>query len=395
MRPSTTAALQGVTVLELASYLTGPYAAMLLGDLGAEVIKVEERLYGDPFRGWGEDGYNSTFCCVNRNKKSVTLNLKTEEGRGIFLNLAAQADVMIENFRPGVVKELGLDYETVRERMPQIIYCSISGFGQEGLYRDLPGYDTIGQAMGGLLSLMTDLENPAPVGVSVSDHVTGIFACYGILAALYARERTGHGQKVETSLLQSTVSFVQEAAARYFVAGAVPTRETRAQTAQVYTFVAADGLPFVVHLSSPPKFWEGLVQAVGRPELQDDPKFQNREARIKHYRDLQGILAEIFSERTREEWLEGLSKHDVPHAPLYSLDEVFEDPQVRHMGMPVELHHPKMGPVRLSGSAVELSRTPVSYRLAPPILGEHTEDILKGLGYDEETIEGLRGREVI
>lgn len=395
MQPSTRGALQGITVLELAGYLTGPYAAMLIADLGAEVIKVEERSYGDPFRGWGEEGYNSTFCSVNRNKKSVTLNLKVEEGREIFLKLAKRADVLIENFRPGIVRELGLDYETIRECNPRIIYCSISGFGQEGPYRDLPGYDTIGQAMGGLLSLITDLGNPAPVGISLSDHITGIFACYGILAALYTRERTGEGQKVETSLLQSTASFVQEAAARYFATGAVPTRETRAQTAQVYAFVAEDGLPFVVHLSSPPKFWDGLTKAIEKPGLQDDPRFQNRETRSRHYGALHRTLVEIFSGKPREEWLERLRKYDVPCAPLHTLDEVFDDPQVRSLGMQVEMSHPKMGQMRLSGSPIGLSKTPVSYRLAPPVLGEHSEEILKELGYNDETIERLREREVI
>ena len=388
-------ALQGITVLELASYLTGPYAGMLLADLGAEVIKVEERSSGDPFRGWDKEGYSSTFCSVNRNKKSVTLNLKVEEGREILLKLAEQADVFIENFRPGVVKELGVHYEAIRELNAQIVYCSISGFGQDGPYRDLPGYDTIGQAMGGLLSLITDLENPRPLGVSLSDHITGIFACYGILAALFARERTGRGQKVETSLLQATASFVQEGAARYFATGVVPRRETRARTAQVYAFVAEDGLPFVVHLSSPPKFWEGITHAVGRLELKDDPKFLDREARIRHYDLLHKILAGIFATKPRKKWLERLRTYDVPCAPLYSLDEVFEDPQVRNLGMPVVLRHPKMGVIHLSGNPIGLSQTPVSHRLAPPTLGEHTEVVLKRLGYDDEAIRRWRQKEVI
>jgi len=193
-------ALQGVTVLELGSYLTAPYAAMLLADLGASVLKIEPPVGGDPFRGWGmgssPDGYNSTFCCVNRNKKSVTIDLRTADGREVFLKLAGGADVIIENWRPGVVENLGIDYETVRRSNPRVIYCSISGFGREGAYRDLPGYDTIGQAMGGLLGLVTDLEDPRPTGISFSDHLTGIFACYGIQAALFARQRTGQGQKV-------------------------------------------------------------------------------------------------------------------------------------------------------------------------------------------------------
>jgi crotonobetainyl-CoA:carnitine CoA-transferase CaiB-like acyl-CoA transferase len=395
MEPPIGGALQGITVIELGSYLTGPYAAMLLADLGAEVIKIEEKFSGDPFRGWGEGGYNSTFCSVNRNKKSVALNLKTREGQEILLNLARRADVLIENFRPRVVQGLGLGYEVVREYNPRIIYCSISGFGQEGPYRDLPGYDTIGQAMGGLLSLITDLKNPTPVGVSLSDHITGVFACYGILAALYAREQTGQGQRVETSLLQATASFVQEGAARYFATGVVPNRETRARTAQVYAFVAGDGCPFVIHLSSPPKFWEGLIQAVGRPELRNNPQFRDQEARIQHYETLRQILSEIFATGSRKEWLERLSKYDVPCAPLYTLEEVFDDPQVQYLGMPVGLNHSKMGLVRLSGSAISLSETPINHWLAPPTLGEHTEEILRELGYDDEMIEQWRKRGVV
>ena len=388
-------ALSGVTVLEAASYLTGPYAAMLLADLGAEVIKVEERLAGDPLRGWEEPGYNSTFCCVNRNKRSLTLDLKAEEGREIFMDLARRSDVLIENFRTGVVRKLGIDYETVRRHNPRIVYCSISGFGREGPYREWPGYDTVGQAMGGLLSLIADLDSPRPAGVSFSDHITAIFACYGILAALYARERTGRGQEVETSLLQATASFVQEGAARYFATGVIPRRETRVRPAQAYAFVAADGLPFVIHLSSPPKFWEGLVRAVGRPDLRDDPRFRDRKSRIQHYEILHGILAELFAGGDRETWLERLRGQDVPCAPIRSLEEVFRDPELRALGMPVELHHPRMGSVRLSGSAVRLADTPVSYRLAPPLLGEHTEEVLRELGHGDEAIGRLRQREVI
>jgi formyl-CoA transferase len=332
---------------------------------------------------------------VNRNKKSISLNLKTNKGAEIFLKLAKQADVLIENFRPGVVDELGFNYETVRKRNPKIIYCSISGFGQNGPYRDWPGYDTVGQAMGGLLSLITDLKNPEPIGVSLSDHITGIFACYGILAALYARERTGRGQNIETSLLQATSSFVQEGAARYFSSGAAPSRKTRVQTAQVYAFVAEDGLPFVVHLSSPTKFWHGLTQTIERPELREDPRFKDREVRIQNYEILHRILAEIFCTRPRKEWLGRLREYDVPSAPLYTLDEVFEDPQVHHLGMKVELNHPQKGLVRLSGNAIHLSGTPIHYRLAPPTLGEHTEEILKGLGYDDEAIERLRQQEIV
>jgi crotonobetainyl-CoA:carnitine CoA-transferase CaiB-like acyl-CoA transferase len=388
-------ALEGIVVLELGSYLTAPYAAMLLADLGAEVVKIEPPVSGDPFRGWGTNGYNSTFCCVNRNKKSVTLDLKTDAGRHVFLRLAGRGDVIIENGRPGVAQKLGIDYDSIRKLNPRVIYCSISGFGQDGPYCDRPGYDTIGQAMGGLLGLVTSLNDPQLAGISFSDHLTGIFACYGIQAALFARERTGQGQKVEASLLQSTVSFVQEAAARYFATSEVPRRETRVQAAQAYAFVAQDGRPLVIHLSSPPKFWESLIEAVGKPELRTDARFQDREGRRRHYETLRTILAEVFATKTRDAWLERLRQHDVPCAPLNTLEEVFADPQVQRLGMAVEMAHPTMGRVRLSGNPIQFEQTPVSYRLAPPALGEHTDEVLTTLGYDGETLQRWRQEGVI
>jgi formyl-CoA transferase len=248
--------------------------------------------------------------------------------------------------------------------------------------------------MGGLLSLLTDLEAPAPVGISLSDHITGMFACYGILAALHARERTGEGQRVTTSLLQATASFVQEAAARFFATSVAPTRETRVQAAQVYAFAGGDGLPFVVHLSSPPKFWEGLTAAIGRLDLRDDPRFRDRPARIRHYPALRAELAALFAGGPRETWLQRLREHGVPCAPIRTVDEVFADPNLRRLGMPVELEHPRMGTVRSSGNPVGLGATPASCRRAPPLLGEHTAEILDELGYDATTIARLRQRAV-
>ena len=370
-------ALNGIRVLEIANYLTGPYASMLLGDLGAQVIKVEPPDGGDPFRGWEAHGYSSNFRCVNRNKRSVTLDLKSEEGRNILLRLADRSDVLIQNFRPLVVRRLGIDYPTVSKRNPGLIYCSISGFGDDS---DEPGYDTVGQARSGLLSLLTDLDAPTPVGISLADHITGVFACNGILAALLARQQTGVGQLVTTSLLQSCVSFAQEAASRYFTTGDTPTRLTRVRSAQVFAFRAGDGLPFVVHLSSPPKFWEGLTRAIERPELQQDVRFIDRAARIRNYDQLREILVSTFLSGTRQRWLTRLQDFDVPCAPIHSIGEVFDDSLVRAMGMQVTLMHPTMGDVQLSGSPITLDRTPISYRSAPPLAGEHTDEILRELG---------------
>ncbi len=388
-------ALQGVKVLEIGSYVTGPYAGMLLGDLGAEVIKVENKPYGDPFRGWGRTVLNPTFCSLNRNKKSITLNLKTVEAQGIFLELADGADVIIENLRTGAVDGLGIGYETVRARNSRIVYCSISGFGSEGPYVQLPAYDTIGQAMGGLLSLLTDLDDPKPMGISLADHLTGIFACYGILAALHGRMITGEGQLVETSLLQSVVSFVQENAANYFEESRVPRRDTRPRGPQAHCFVAGDGLPFVIHLSSPEKFWVGLTDAVGRTEMRDDIRFADRSARTEHYNELHDILADAFVTAPREEWITRLREKDVPCSPLNTLEEVFLDPQVQALGMSIDLERPGGAPVRVTGSPIRLSATPPTYDLRPPLLGEHNEEVLRSLGYNTDTIQKLVQSEAV
>ena len=382
--------LQGILVVEFADYVTGPYAGALLADLGARVIKIEAPGRGDPFRGWGAAGYSATFCSVNRGKESITLDLRTHEGQEVARALAQRADVFVENHRPGVAERLGVGYEQLRALNPRLVYCSISGFGQDGPYRDRPGYDTIGQAMGGLLSLLTDRGEPRGMGISLSDHLAGVFAAYGILGALVGRAQTGHGQRVETSLLQATVAFVGENAARYFENGEVPDRAHRTHTAQVYAFVASDGLPFVIHLSSPQKFFEGLARAVERPELAADPRFADKDARQEHYAELEAILAELFRQQPRADWLERLRAHYVPTAPLNSLDDAFADPQVQHLGMARTLHHPERGDVRLVDSAVRLTTMPHGTDVPPPLLGEHTAALLRELGYDAVAAEGLR-----
>ena len=372
-----TAALEDITVLEFASYVSGPYAGMMLGDLGAEVIKVEDPKSGDPFRGWGAADYSATFGSVNRNKKSIILNLKSTEGVAAAIALTEEADVLIENFRPGTMDRLGLGYEKLSAINHRLVYCSVTGFGGTGPYAKRPGYDTVGQAMGGLLSVLTDLESPKGMGISLSDHLTGMMAAYGCLGALAARERTGKGQRVETSLLTATLSFLGENAARYFEEGKVPSRKTRTQTAQVYSFVAGDGKPFVIHLSSPPKFWKGLCKVAGHDEWFDDERFIDKAKRRANYDELEGLLAAVFKTETREHWLEQLLEEDVPSAPIYTLDETLDDPQIRHLGVIHEVPHPKVGSVKLVESGVRMSDTPPEIRTAAPLHGEHTEEILK------------------
>jgi crotonobetainyl-CoA:carnitine CoA-transferase CaiB-like acyl-CoA transferase len=388
-------ALQGIRVVELAGYVTGPFAGVLLSDLGAEVIKVEEPGKGDPFRGWGAKLYSSNFCSLNRNKKSLTLDIRQDEGKKILVDLLRAADVFIENFRPGTLEKRALGYEEISGLNPKIVYCSISGFGQTGPYRDMPGYDTVGQAMSGLLSLLTDPGEPKGMGISFSDHLTGFYACYGILGALVNRMLTGKGQRVETSLLRASLSFTAENAAKYFETGEVQRRAHRTHTAGVFAFEDKKGLPFVIHLSSPEKFWRGLLDVVGKPEWAEDLRFRDRKGRTENYDALCGLLREVFRTGEREEWVRRLREKDVPCGPLNTFKEVFEDPQVKEYGFPVEVEHPKMGKLKMVGSAVDLSRTPPTIKTAPPLLGEHTEEILRDLGYDGKAVSKLREQKII
>src|SRR6516164_11311413 len=331
---------------------------MLLGDFGAEVIKVESPDGGDPFRGWGRVEYSPTFGSVNRNKKSVVLDLKSPAGIAAARALIRTADVLIENFRIGTMERLGLSYDDATCDNPRLVWCSITGFGSSGPYAARPGYDTVGQSVSGLLSLLTDLDRPRPMGISLSDHLAGITACNGVLAALIARDRIGAGQRVDTSLLEATVSFCGENAARFFENGKVPSRATRTHQAQVYAFVAGDGKPFVVHLSSPSKFWQALARVAGKAEWLDDPRFASKETRGKNYDALNDALAAVFQHDTRAAWLAKLQSEDVPAAALNTLDEVFDDPQVKHLGLRQDVPHRRLGSVGLVRNGLRMSATP-------------------------------------
>ncbi|MCH8056009.1 MAG: CoA transferase, partial [Deltaproteobacteria bacterium] len=253
-----------------------------------------------------------------------------------------------------------------------------------------PGYDTVGQAMSGLLSLLTDPGKPQGMGISLSDHLTGIYASYGILAALVNRMIMGEGQRVETSLLRASISFIGENAARYFETGVVPRRANRTRTAGVFAFADKEGLPFVIHLSSPEKFWRGLLEVVGKTEWADDPRFCDRKGRVENHDLLSDLLQLVFRGGRREEWLQRLQERDVPCARLNTLEEVFKEPQVREFGFPIEVEHPRMGKMRMVGSGIDLSRTPPGVNMPPPTLGEHTHEILEALGYDKEAIGRLK-----
>jgi crotonobetainyl-CoA:carnitine CoA-transferase CaiB-like acyl-CoA transferase len=370
-------ALDGIKIFEFASYVSGPFAGMLLADLGAEVVKIESPNGGDAFRNWGKQDYNGTFGSMNRNKMSVTLDLKTGAGRTAARRLALSADVIIENFRPGTMERLGLGYEPLAAANPRLIYCSITGFGSQGPYSNRPGYDTVGQAVSGLLSVLTDRAAPQTMGVSLSDHLAGTFAAYGVLAALMARTTTGLGQKVETSLLQASLAFLGENAAHFFEDGKVPSRATRCKRAQVFAFTAGDGLPFVVHLSSPEKFWLGLLAATDRQVLANDARFHDRDARVKNYDALRDELASVFQSRPRAHWLQLLEERDVPSGPLNTLEEVIADPQFIALDMRKHLPHRTRGTVSVIGNPVRLSATPPRMDSAAPDLGAHNEIFLR------------------
>lgn len=389
-------ALEGTVVIEVSGHVAGPYAGSLLGDIGCEVIKVELPGEGDTHRGRNPkyEGYGPSFRALNRNKKSITLDLKNREGKKILLRLLEKADILLENFRPETRKRLGLDYEELKQLNPRLIHCSISGYGQSGPYRDRPGFDTIGQALSGMLSLITDLKNPEVAGVSIADHTSGVFAVYGILAALLARHRTGKGQFVDTSLLQVSLAFIESHIADYLNGGEAVSRENFPR-GRIYCFIASDELPLVIHLSGHQESWEGLVKAVGRTDLLKEPKFATRKDRWEHHYEIVGILRDEFRKQPRNFWLEALDENGVASGPIYTADEVFQDPQVQHMGMPKVIDHPTMGPTRLIGSAVNLSDTPTQFIRPAPLLGEHTDEILSRFGYDREVIAGLRNRGVI
>jgi len=384
-----TSALEGIRVIEIASYVAGPYAAMLLGDLGAEVIKIEPPPAGDPYRGWENGSYSTMFYAANRNKKSIVLDLRSPPGAEVARKLIDSADVLIENARVGAMERLGLGYESLKATNPGLVYLSITGFGPSGPYVHRPGYDTLGQSMSGLMSLLTDLDAPEVMGMSLSDHLAGLYGAYGILGALAAREKTGRGQRVDTSLLRASIAFVGESLTRHLATGDVPLRETRVRSAQVFAFKDRSGLPFVIHLSSPEKFWEGLLAAVERPELATDPRFVDRTARQRNREALVDILQPIFATADRDHWLARLEAEDVPAGPMNTMDEVVADAQVQHLGMFREAQHPTEGALKLVASAVELEGTPL--RMEPaPTLDQHRGEILAELGLSSNYVDRVK-----
>lgn len=368
--------LSGVRVVEVANFIAGPYAGQLLADLGADVVKVEAPETGDPFRAFVGGTYSPQFLGYNRNKRSIEADIRSKEGQDVVNALVKRSDVFLENFRPGVMKRFGLDYESLKIIRPEIIYCSVSGFGQDGPAVDRPVYDTVGQALGGLLSQLIDVDRPRIIGPAFTDGLAGITAAYGILAALHARNGSGVGQYVDVSMFAATTAFLSSEVTRYFSTGDPGGPRRRPSISQSYAFTCEDGLVITAHLSSPTKFWEAFVAAIERPDLLTDPRFSTREGRIDNFEELHEELGPVFRSRTLAEWRERFMSFDVPHAQVNSIGDVFNEPQAQHLGLELRLQHPTEGEVVTVAPPVRFSGTPLEGLNAPPSLGEHTQAVL-------------------
>jgi crotonobetainyl-CoA:carnitine CoA-transferase CaiB-like acyl-CoA transferase len=386
------AALSGIRVVEQGTFITGPCAGLMLADLGADVIKVESK-EGDPYRSYQEGNYSPHFQAYNRNKRSLTLDMKAAPERVIFEGLIREADVFIQNFRPGTAARLGAGPDQLLAINPRLVYCSISGFGSSGPYVERPSYDSVAQALSGFLSVVVDTSRPRFLGPALADAITGIYAANGILAALIQRGRTGRGCLVEVSMLEAMAHFAIEPFAAFFALGVTPTSSDRPKLAQAYILRTQDQRLIAIHLSSIEKFWEGLVAALEAPDLATDPRFCARLKRIANYEALNDALAQRFGQRPLAEWVQRLGRNDVPFAPVNSIDEVVHDPQVVHLGLMVPVESPQ-GATHAVRPPVQFSGVRARSVRAAPLLDEHgpkiRADLAAGAAWPEAGVPDLR-----
>ncbi len=398
--PDSSPPLDGVRVLDLSRVLAGPYCSMTLSDLGAEIIKVEIPGRGDDTRAYPPfvNGVSSYYMSLNRGKKSLTLNLKEEEGVKVLHRLVKECDVVLENFRPGVTKRLSVDYETLRRIKPDLIYCSISSYGQTGPYASWPGYDLIIQGMSGIMGITGEQGRPpVRVGIAVTDLNAGMYGVISILSALRVRDQTGLGQHLDVSMMDTAVSWMTYIAGSYFADGRVPPRMGGAHPSIVpyQVFESGDGKYLLIGCGND-RLFGGLCSVTELEQLVDDPLYSRNEARVENRETLIPIIQERFMEHPRDYWLSLLREKGVPCAPVNSIDEVFADPQLVHRDMLVEMNHPEIGDIKQIGAPLKFSETPCRLDNPPPLLGEHTDEVLTTLcGYTESEIEALRTRGVV
>jgi crotonobetainyl-CoA:carnitine CoA-transferase CaiB-like acyl-CoA transferase len=389
--------LHGTTVLDLTRVLSGPYCTMLLADMGARIIKIEQPGKGDDTRAWGPpflDGESAYFLSINRNKESVTLDFKTPEGRGVLEQLIARSDVLVENFRPGTLDKIGLDYVSLARKYPMLVVCSISGFGQTGPRRPEAGYDAVIQAEGGLMSITGPPDGqPVRLGVAIGDIVTGMFAAQGVLLALLARQRTGQGQIVDVAMLDSVAALLTYQAGIYFATGAAPRRiGNRHPTIVPYeSFAASDG-DFVLAVGNDDQ-WRRFCAVAG---IDEDARFGTNRERVTRYDELRPLVADVLRRQTRQQWIERLHAAGVPCGSVRDLHDVFADPQLSAREMIASVEHASAGSLRVLGVPIKLSGTPGAVRTAPPTLGQHTDAVLRDdLGMGQAEIDRLRDRKAI
>ena len=387
------AVLKGYKVIDLGSFITAPYACMLLAEMGAEVIKVEKPKLGDPFRLFNGTLYSSAFQAHNRNKKSLELDFTKPQGLKILDKIIANADALVINVRPGVEKKLGIDFERLHAINPKLVYCLVTGYGAEGPYAERPAYDNVGQVLSGWLSLFHGGEDSRVAGPAVSDTVTGIFAAMGILAALLERSTTGVGRKVEVSMLESMIALSTEPLAKLFALGQPIELHSRAKASQAFIFTCKDGKRIGIHLSSPEKFWSGLIQALNAPHIAE--QFPTHLSRVQRSDQLSHELALIFKQQDRDHWLPLLEAHDVPFAPERLLHELEEDPQVQHLKTFYTVSQKKYGSVKAAHRAVRFDGDNTSDFFPPPDLGEHNFEIFKSLGLSEDELRSLESADII
>lgn len=394
-----TLALENIKVLDLTRVLAGPYATMILGDLGADIIKIEMPNKGDDSRHFGpyQNNESAYFMSLNRNKKSITLNLKSEKGKKIFLDLVKKVDVVVENFRPGTMEKLGIPYDVLKKINPAIIYASCSGYGQYGPYSKRPAYDGVVQALGGIMSITGQKDGkPTRVGTSVGDITAGLFCSIGILAALYSREETGLGQMVDVAMLDCQVAILENAVSRYIVTGEVPIPNGNRHPSIVpfEPFETSDGEIMIA--AGNDNLWIKLCKALDKENLSHDERFTTNPLRNDNYDILRPIIASIVKEKTTEEWQEILDTAGIPNGPINTVDKVIENPQVKAREMIVDIEHPSAGKLKIPGIPIKLNRTPGEIRKPAPLLGEHTSEVLFSyLGYTKAEVEELKKEKVI